>query len=283
MLMSHSRIRVKVPAATNVLAVLRYLGSQAGPVGASVIARDVGLARSSTYDLLQALMDDGFVVHLPEEQKYALGVSAHELGTGYSRQVPLQRIGRFPLSKLVSRTRRTAHLAVMHGRDVIYVIEERAPRQRPLVTDLGVRLPAHLTASGRAMLAWMEPAQVAALYPDRDAFTSRLEDGPQTLPQLQELLSRIREAGFSWEQDEITVGFSSVAVPVLDREQYPVASVTLTVANRAFPSRAAAARAAGRELTLHERTVRLEDMAKEWVPEVAKCAREISRRLGPAS
>ncbi|MFF2028796.1 IclR family transcriptional regulator [Arthrobacter sp. NPDC058192] len=280
--MNSSKARPKVPAAANVLAVLRYLGSQAGPVGASVISRDVGLPRSTTYDLLQALMDDGFVVHLPEEQKYALGVSAQELGTGYARQVPLQRIGRYPLSKLVSRTRRTAHLAVMHGRDVIYVIEERAPRQRPLVTDLGVRLPAHLTASGRAMLAWMEPAQVAALYPDRDAFTSRLEDGPQTLPELQELLARVRKAEFSWEQDEITVGFSSVAVPVLDRGQYPVASVTVTVANRAFPGRATAARAVQGEETRLDRTVRLEDMAREWVPEVARCAREISRRLGTA-
>ena len=173
-------VRPKAPAAAQVLAVLRYVAGQAGPVSASIIARDVGLPRSTTYQLIASLIDDGFLVHLPEERKYALGVTAHELGTGYSRQAPIQRIARFPLSRLVARTRRTAHLAVMHGRDVVYVIEERAPRQSPLVTDTGVRLPAHLTASGRAMMAQMDPAQVAALFPGPEAFAERHSKGPQS-------------------------------------------------------------------------------------------------------
>ena len=163
----------QVPAAKNVLSVLRYVASQAGPVGAAAIARDVDLPRSTTYHLLSALVDDGFVVHLPEERKYALGVTAHELGTGYSRQAPLQRLARFPMAQLVERTKRTAHLAVMHGREVIYIIEERAKRQSALVTNPGVRLPAHRTASGRAMLASMTADQVAALYPGPEAFPTR--------------------------------------------------------------------------------------------------------------
>ncbi len=271
--------RSKAPAAAQVLAVLRYVAGQAGPVGASIIARDVGLPRSTAYQLITVLIDDGFLVHLPEERKYALGVTAHELGTGYSRQAPLQRIARFPLARLVSRTRRTAHLAVMHGRDVVYVIEERAPRQRPLVTDTGVRLPAHLTASGRAMMAHMDTAQVAALFPGPEAFIARNNNGPQSLPALQDLLSRARALGYAWEQDEITEGFSSVAVAVLDRERYPVASVALTVSNRAFPAGGARRRALDAE-TAEERVSRIEDVAREWIPEVSRCAREISRRLG---
>ncbi|MEO8219853.1 MAG: IclR family transcriptional regulator [Specibacter sp.] len=271
----------QVPAAKNVLSVLRYVASQAGPVGAAAIARDVDLPRSTTYHLLAALIDDGFVVHLPEERKYALGVTAHELGTGYSRQVPLQRIARFPMSQLVERTKRTAHLAVMHGREVIYIIEERAKRQSALVTNPGVRLPAHLTASGRAMLAAMSPDQLAALYPGPEAFPTRYESGVHSVPALNALLGRIRERGFSWEQDEISEGFSSIAVPVLDRSGLAVASVTLTVANRPALTQAAAARNAVEGITA-ERTVHLEDLATQWLPEVKRCAAEISRRLRPS-
>ncbi|MBT8159841.1 MULTISPECIES: IclR family transcriptional regulator [Arthrobacter] len=276
--MNSHALRPKSPAATQVLAVLRYVAGQAGPVSASIIARDVGLPRSTTYQLIASLIDDGFLVHLPEERKYALGVTAHELGTGYSRQAPIQRIARHPLSRLVARTRRTAHLAVMHGRDVVYVIEERAPRQRPLVTDTGVRLPAHLTASGRAMMAQMDPSQVAALFPGPEAFAERHSNGPQSLPALQDLLARARSLGYAWEQDEVTEGFSSVAVAVLDRQRYPVASVTLTVSNRAFPG--GTRRRDQDSETAEERAIRIEDLAREWVPEVTRCAREISRRLG---
>src|SRR5690625_1117205 len=83
-----------VPAASNTLAVLRYLAAQAGPVPAAAIGRDLGLPRSSTYHLLSTLVAEGFAVHLPEERRYGLGVSAFELGTAYSRQEPLARLGR---------------------------------------------------------------------------------------------------------------------------------------------------------------------------------------------
>lgn len=271
----------QVPAAKNVLSVLRYIAAQAGPVGAGTIIRDVGLPRSTTYHLLAALIDDGFVVHLPEERKYALGVTAHELGTGYSRQAPLQRIARFPMQRLVERTKRTAHLAIMHGRDVIYVIEERAKRQAELVTNPGVRLPAHLTASGRAMLATFSSDQLAALYPGPEAFPTRYETGVHSVEALKELLAQIREVGYSWEQDEVTEGFSSIAVPVKDHAGHAVASVTLTIANRAKAGKAASARSASPGLAA-ERTVHLEDLVSQWLPEVTRTATEISRRLRPA-
>ena len=75
-------------------------------------------------------------------------------------------------------TTHNAHLAVLHGRDVLYVVEERAAGRPPLVTDVGVRLPAHLTASGLAMLAALPPAQVRALFPSRAAFVQRHGIGP---------------------------------------------------------------------------------------------------------
>ena len=40
------------------------------------------------------MIAEGFVVHLPEEHRYGLGVAAFEVGSGYSRQAPLQRIAR---------------------------------------------------------------------------------------------------------------------------------------------------------------------------------------------
>src|SRR5580692_407330 len=138
-----------VPAAAQSLAILRYLAQQAEPVPAAAICRDVRLPRSTTYHLLDTLIADGFVMHLPEERRYGLGLSSYELASGYSRQAPLQRLARLPLAGLVDRTGHNAHLAVLHGREVIYVIEERAPGRPPLVTDVGVRLPAHLTPSCR--------------------------------------------------------------------------------------------------------------------------------------
>jgi hypothetical protein len=130
------------------------------------------------------------VVHLADQRRYGVGVVGYEVGSGYLRQEPLQRIAHRPLARLVDTVQQSAHLAVLHGRDVLYLIEERAPGRPPLVSDVGVRLPAHLTASGRAILAALPSAQVRALYPDRSTFVVRHGAGPTSLRALRALLVR---------------------------------------------------------------------------------------------
>ena len=216
------------PAASQALAVLRLLARHTEPVPASAIARDLDLPRSTVYHLLTVLADQGFVVHLADERRYGLGVAAFELGSAYSRQAPLQRLARQLLVHLVDVTRHNAHLAVLHGRDVLYVIEERAPGRPPLVTDVGVRLPSQLTASGLAMLGSLPPQQVRALFPSREAFVQRHGVGPRTLPALRAALSRVRRDGFALEDGTVTPDFASVAAPVLDHTGHPVAGIAVT-------------------------------------------------------
>lgn len=186
------------------------------------------MPRSTAYHLVNAMIAEGFVVHLADDHRYGLGVAAFEVGSGYTRQAPLQRLARRPLAALVDKAHRSAHLAVLHGRDVVYVIEERAPGRPPLVTDVGVRLPAHLTASGRAILAALPPAQIRALYPDASVFTDRLGVGPATPTQLRFVLTETRQRGYAIEDAEVSPGFSSVAAPVLDHCDHPVAGVAVT-------------------------------------------------------
>ncbi len=213
--------------------MLRFLAAQPHPVAMEAIMRAVDLPRSTAYHLLTAMVDEGFVVHLADDRCYGLGVAAFEVGSGYSHQEPLQRITRRPLAALADRTGHSAHLAVLHGRDVLYVVEERAAGRPPLVTDVGVRLPAHLTASGRAILAALPANQVRALFPSRTAFVERNGHGPTSLSALRTVLAETRQRGYATEDGEITTGFASVASPVLDHNGLPVASVAVTYAGTA--------------------------------------------------
>ncbi|HJQ06680.1 MAG TPA: IclR family transcriptional regulator [Nocardioides sp.] len=246
-----------VPAAEQTLAILRYLSSQARPVQATAISRSLGLPRSTTYHLLNTLIDYGFVVHYPDQRVFGLGLGAHELGSGYARQEPLQRLARRPIATLADRCGNSAHFSVLLGRDVVYVIEERAPGRPPLVTDVGVRLPAMSTASGKAMLAALPAAQVKALYADRDAFADHGDAAPGSLSTLRRLLVDVRARGWSTEDGEVSEGMASIAMPVLDGAGYPVAAVAVT-----FPE-----------------TERTPALVQRLVDEVRACTDLISRRL----
>jgi DNA-binding IclR family transcriptional regulator len=99
------------------------------------------------------------------------------------------------------------------------------------VSDVGVRLPAHLTASGRAILAALPAPQVSALYPSADALVDRHGVGPRTPSALRRLLVETRRRGYAVEDGEVTPGLASVAAVVRDHNGHPVAGLAVTYAD----------------------------------------------------
>lgn len=228
-----------VPAARQALAVLSYLAARPGPVGAATIARDTGLPRSTTYHLLAELVAADYAVHLPEERAYGLGVAAFEVGSAYLRHDPLERLARPVLGRLVEQTRQTAQLGILQGNETVYLLKEQPRSPLTLVTDVGVRLPAHLTASGRALLAHLPAAQVRALFPRADSFATRTGTGPTSLRSLRETIRTEKARGYAEEDGQVTAGYASVAAAVFDHGGRPIAAVALTFADDVEPRRRA--------------------------------------------
>lgn len=247
-----------IPALRRGLAVLRVLAAHAGPLSAATIARQLELPRSTTYHLLAELAAAGFVTHLPDDRRYGLGIAAFELGSAYLRHEPLERLAGPILRELVDAQGHTAHLGVLHGNESLYLIKERPARPETVVTDVGVRLPAQLTASGRSMLARLPKAQVRALFPNARGFVRRTDRGPTQLTDLRRLLAAELRVGWAVEDGFVTPHFASVAYPILDHSGHPIAAISMTFRHtcegaqpcgRTWPELAAPVRAAAQHLT----------------------------------
>jgi DNA-binding IclR family transcriptional regulator len=132
------------------------------------------------------------------------------------------------LGRLVDQVGQNAHFSVLHGSDVYYVIEERASGRAPLVSDVGVRLPATLTASGLAVLSRLPAAQLRAIYPSAAALVQRDGRVPGTLLALRSMLIEVRRRGFALEENLVTPGLSSVGLPVLDHTGHQLAGISVT-------------------------------------------------------
>ena len=218
--------------------MLHALAAQPGPVPAAHLARALDMPRSTTYHLLSAMEAEGFVVHYPEDRAYGLGMAAFEVGSAYLRHDPLERLARTLLVRLVDDLRplvpSVGHLGVLHGRETLYLLQVAAPAAPTLVTAVGVRLPAQLTASGRALLAALPAAQVRALFPDRRAFVDRTGVGPGSLSELRRVLAEDRRRGWSRENGEVTEGLASVAAAARDRSGVPAAALAVTYRSEAL-------------------------------------------------
>ncbi|CAN5383108.1 N/A [soil metagenome] len=197
---------------------------------ASTIARELDVPRSSVYQLLKVMLDEGFVVHYPEDHAYGLSGLVSEIGTSALQSERLARLAKPMLDRLVASLGLpvVAHLAVLGGADVVYAARVQGFRAPTTVSAIGVRLPAHLTATGRAMLALLPAGQVRALYPSREGLIRRHDAGPSSLAELDALLGSTRDRGWAVEEGDVTAEYGSVGASAIDRNGYPAAAIGLT-------------------------------------------------------
>lgn len=210
----------QVPAAHNVLQILTLLSNSDAPISAARIQRELDLPRSTTYHLLKELESSGFVVHLDKPSTYGLGLASYRMSQAYTTQQPLVRMAAKTMGSIAQLAGGSTHLSRLAGSEIVYLDEQRAAKAVSLVTEVGVRLPALRTASGRAMLAHLPDAELRAVF-DASGEKLRYRD-------LQATLAYVRERGWASECEEVSRGQESLAVAVLDHLSRPAAALAVT-------------------------------------------------------
>ncbi|QNE89344.1 IclR family transcriptional regulator [Corynebacterium incognita] len=219
----------QVPAARNTLRILALLSTIDVPVSAARIRAELELPRSSTYHLLNEMVDAGFVVYLPETKTYGLGLAAYSMAAAYSTQQPLVRLADKYLKSVAEDLSGSAHLSRLVGQEIVYLQEIRATGAPSLITEVGVHLPALQTASGRVLLAHLPSVQARATFDGMSPLVRELYNGsPLTYGEFATVMGTIREAGWAEEVESVSRGQASVAVPVFDHLERPAAALAVT-------------------------------------------------------
>jgi DNA-binding IclR family transcriptional regulator len=190
-------------------------------LGVSQIAARVGIAIPTAHRIVRALVGGGLIDQDPDTDRYHLGVTTAVLG-----QLALDRLGLSKavpdLERLAASTGEAVNLGVRVAADVMVVLH--VPSSEPLRFEQrpGTRVPLHVSAMGKALLAWSggPPATEAKL----ERFTPHSITTPGGLSRE---LARIREQGYSLNDEERNLGVRAVAVPMLDTEDRAVAAIAL--------------------------------------------------------
>lgn len=217
----------EVPALRRSIGILRQLSSSLRPVSAGALARTQDIPRSSLYDLLSVLEELGMVNKV--DTGYVLGSGVAELNSAHARHASLQRISRTIALETAEAAGGSAQLAALRGWETVYLLKESAKKAPRIVTEAGIRMPAYLTATGRAILSMLDRQQVLAIFSSELVFAQRTGEGPTTLRELNAELAAVRSRGYSVEDGEITNGIWTVAAPIPDAAGRPVASVGVSL------------------------------------------------------
>jgi len=175
----------------------------------SELSRRSGISKASVHRLAQELVDWGMLERSGLE--YRLGMRAFELGSRVPRFRVLRDAARPFMERLHFATREAVHLAVLDGLEALYLEKVAAPQSaRP--SSIAGRMPLHATSTGRVLLAFSPPTVLEEVV-SRDLV--RLTPHTTVAPGLLvEHLRKIRANGWGVEQEEVAVGYCSVAVPL---------------------------------------------------------------------
>ena len=135
------------------------------------------------------------------------------------------------LERLTESAHESSSVAVLDGRDIVYVARVARQRIMTVAISVGTRFPAYATSMGRVLLAHLPPDELDDYLDrhEREAFT------PHTITDRDELvaeLTRVRDQGWALVDQELEEGLRSIAVPIRDRTGVVVAALNLSASSR---------------------------------------------------
>jgi IclR family transcriptional regulator, blcABC operon repressor len=218
------------PAVTRAVALLEELARSGGPLTLTELARRLDLAKSTVANLCAALEGSGMVRR--SDIRWALGYKVVELGQGFLAGTDLVAEFRRLTDALPAGHAETMLLAVLDGADVLYLARHDGSQPVRLASDVGRRLPAVVTALGKAMLASLPPealdARLAAVG-ELPLLTARSH---RTLDALHADLRATRARGFAVDDEQSTEGVTCLGVAIPGFTDPPTAVGTTLLAAR---------------------------------------------------
>lgn len=200
-------------------------GVAEGPISLADLAAQLGLTRSTTHRLANALIERRYLILVPQ-RGYQLGPKLLELGFQAQQQADLVQLARPRLEALAQSSEDTVHLGVLEGDRALYL--DKIPGRRRIVISsrVGDRHPLTSTGLGKALLLderaerWKE-------------FFDEEQNGSKLRPDYELWLSRMRgyvECGRAYDLEENEDQIRCVAAPIRDASGGIVGAISVSSA-----------------------------------------------------
>lgn len=190
----------------------------------SELSRRTGVSKASVHRLAQELVEWGMLERSGFE--YRLGMRAFELGSRVPRFRVLRDAARPTMERLHFTTGEAVHLVVKDGLEAIYLEKVAASEKSAKPSRIAGRMPLHATATGKVLIAFSPPSVLSEVVSrELERFTQHTTVAPGLLLKQ---VQRVRDVGYALEEDEVTLGYCSVAVPLFSGTRLLLGALSIT-------------------------------------------------------
>jgi IclR family transcriptional regulator, acetate operon repressor len=199
-------------AVLRAIALLKAFTAERPEREVAELSRETGLSRGTTHRLLGALESEGLVERHPSTGRFRLGPGTVALGARAMKTVGVRDMAHPELEALAARTGETATLEVLSSGKMLILDEVLGAHLIGASPSLGTSWALHATSTGKALLAALGDARMAALLAMPLArFTHRTI---VSLPELEVELSSVRRDGFATVSEELEEGYAAAGAVI---------------------------------------------------------------------
>lgn len=217
----------RVQSLERTFAILETLAG-AEELGLVEIATRTGLQPSTVHRLLATLVAHGYAAQSVASGRYMLGYKVAELAAALNRRTErLRMLAHSHLTSIQKVTGESASLTVLEPPNVVYVDQVQGSRSVRMFARIGAAVPAHTTAAGKAMMAFMEAEAVAETV-GKKPLRQLTQHTISTLTALHEELETVRRSGYAVDREEHELGVGCVAAPIFNYDASVVAAISVS-------------------------------------------------------
>ncbi|MDR0621961.1 MAG: IclR family transcriptional regulator [Deltaproteobacteria bacterium] len=237
------------------MAILEHLGGEGHNTGITSVAQNVGLHKSTCFGLIHTLQQMGYAVQ-DEQGRYSLGLKAFELGSMYLNCLDFRAVAAPFLKDLAEKSKETVHLVLREGTHAVYIDKIEGPRSMNISSRIGQEVSFYCSGVGKAILAYMtKEEQEIIMGRPMIRHTKYTITTPE---KLRKCIEKIRQNGYSYDDQEIEIGLCCLAVPLFGFDGKVVGGLSIS----------------GPDIRLTKKR------KKELMPELINAMTRISQRLG---
>lgn len=200
----------------NAASVLKLFSNDCPELTVTDVSRRLDMPMANASRLMRAMRDTGMLGTIGDTMRHRPGAIMLDLAAIFGRSTGLMARAGDAVAAVSAQFGHTGYISILDGQEVTAVADFPGTNALRVVSNIGRRLSAHRSATGRSILARMSEADIAKLYhgnPPADGLPAQL--------------AAVRHAGFATSSQEITPGVDAIAIAVGDPATHETVSLCI--------------------------------------------------------
>ncbi len=215
-----------IQSVSHALDVLEEFKGDVDELGVTELSKKLKLHKNTVFRILATLQSRNYIEQNRSNENYRLGIRCLELGQTFVRQRGLLKQAKPILSELAEKSGETSYISILRGNEVVYLDSVEASTTVRVVSRVGLHMPIHATAAGKALVAFESDEELRRRFlKEQNRFTPRTIIDPDDLLRN---LTGVREKGYATDLEEFEEGLRCIAAPVRDYTRKVVGAVSVS-------------------------------------------------------